>query len=373
MKLLVSALEHSANLHLKALMDQLPDSVELTGIFSAELGEPIVDLRSLAVMGFVDALKKLPFFLKLGREMTERAADADKVLLMDASGFNLPLAKKIKKRYPDKEVIYYILPQAWAWRKGRIPLLARTCDRLLSILPFEPKYYPPTAPIAYVGHPLLDEIPKLKTAEMIRPPSEKEARRIAYLPGSRRGEIRRLMPDFHALRRALPPHEATIVIPPYFTEDEVDELYGDLGAFTIAHDTHEVLYRSDFAFVCSGTATLEAALIGTPFVLAYRAKPLDLFLVRHLTDLKYAGLANLFSLDFQGRPMHPELIQEDLNASALLAAYREFDIDRYRRDVDALRAYLGHGSSRNVAEILQRGTSQRAIPLRTAEEEFSSA
>jgi len=116
-KLLVSALEHSANVHLKALAGYLPPEVELCGIFSEELGEPIVDLRSLAVMGFVDALKKLRFFFRLADEMVELAADADKVLLMDSSGFNLPLAKKIKKRYPDKEVLYYILPQAWAWRK----------------------------------------------------------------------------------------------------------------------------------------------------------------------------------------------------------------------------------------------------------------
>ena len=88
------------------------------------LGEPVVDLRSLAIMGFVDALKKLRYFFKLADEMVELAAGADKVLLMDSSGFNLPLAKKIKKRYPEKEIIYYILPQAWAWKRKRIPVLS---------------------------------------------------------------------------------------------------------------------------------------------------------------------------------------------------------------------------------------------------------
>jgi len=366
MKLLVSALEHSANVHLKALKEHLPESVELEGIFSAELGEPIVDLRSLAVMGFVDAAKKLPFFYRLAAEMTERAAEADKVLLMDSSGFNLPLAKRIKKRYPNKEVLYYILPQAWAWRKGRIPVLERTCDRLLSILPFEGNYYSKEAPIEYVGHPLLDEISRFRTGsweqhggtwhyrsgpeEPLRPATEPET--IAYLPGSRRGEITRLMPLFHRLRQALGEHRALIVIPPYVTEDQIRELYGDLSAFEIRHDTHATLYASDFAFVCSGTATLEAALIGTPFVLTYQAKALDYFLVKKLIDLRYAGLANLFSLDFQGRPMHPELIQEELNLENLLRAYREYDRQSFAEDAAVLRSYLRHGSAKRVAEIV---------------------
>ena len=112
MKVLVSALEHSANMHLKSLKKELSDETEFIGIYDSDLGEPIVDLRSLAIMGFVDALKKLRYFFKLNAQMVDLAQDADKVLLIDSSGFNLPLAKKIKKRYPDKEIIYYILPQA---------------------------------------------------------------------------------------------------------------------------------------------------------------------------------------------------------------------------------------------------------------------
>ena len=113
MKLLISALEHSSNIHLKALKQELSSDVELIGIFDKELGSPLVDLSSLAIMGFVDAIKKLRYFFKLSDEMLELAKDADKILLMDSSAFNLPLAKKIRKKYPNKEIIYYILPQAW--------------------------------------------------------------------------------------------------------------------------------------------------------------------------------------------------------------------------------------------------------------------
>ena len=112
MKLLVSALETSSNIHLKALKKELDDDIELIGIFDKSLGKPNYDISQLAVMGFVDAIKKLPFFLKLKKEMVKLASSADKVLLMDNSGFNLPLAKAIKKKYPTKEIIYYILPQA---------------------------------------------------------------------------------------------------------------------------------------------------------------------------------------------------------------------------------------------------------------------
>ncbi len=355
MKILVSAIEHSANIHLKALKERLPENTELLGIYDHDLGEPLEDLRSLAIMGVVDAAKKLPFFLRLANRMVEESARADKVLLIDGSGFNLPLAKKIKKRDPDKEILYYILPQAWAWRRYRIRTLERTVDRLASILPFEAKYYSPDTPIEYVGHPLLDEIPRFKEAV------PKECRRIAFLPGSRRGEIRSLMPLFRELRQRLGQSvEASLVIPPYFTDEEIRELYGDLAGFVRMENTHDCLYESDFAFVCSGTATLEAALIGTPFVLAYRAKSLDYFVATRLVKIPYAGLANLFSLDFQGRAMHPELLQEELSVDSLMREYEAYEVDQYFEDVGKLRAYLRKGSSRRVAELLTNDLKERA-------------
>jgi len=110
MKILVSALEHSANIHLKSLKKELSDTTEFIGIFDKELGESIIDLRSLAIMGFVDAIKKLRFFFKLADEMVKLSKDVDKVLLMDSSGFNLPLAKKIKKSIHKKRLstIYFL-------------------------------------------------------------------------------------------------------------------------------------------------------------------------------------------------------------------------------------------------------------------------
>lgn len=349
MRLLVSALEHSANVHLEALVDALGDDVKLMGIFSKKLGSPIIDLRSLAIMGIVDALKKLRFFLKLKDEMLELAESADKVLLIDSSGFNLPLAKAIKKRYPDKEIIYYILPQAWVWKKGRIPVLERTIDHLASILPFEKEYYSKDAPIEYVGHPLLDEIEQFRSA----PGGDGK---IVFMPGSRRAEITKLMPIFREVRKRID-KPAVIVIPDLFDEERIEELYGDLSDFERSSDAHKTLYTSDFAFICSGTATLEASLIGIPFVLSYIAKPFDYFIGNLLLDLEYAGLGNIMFTQFSDHPLHPEFIQDEVSVEALLDAYGHYDTQRYFKDSQALRGYLRHGSSARVAEII------RATPL----------
>jgi len=346
MKILVSALEHSANIHLSSLKKHLNDTTEFVGIFDKNLGEPIVDLRSLAIMGFVDALKKLRFFFKLNAQMVELAKDVDKVLLIDSSGFNLPLAKKIKKSYPDKEIIYYILPQAWAWKKKRIPVLAQTIDKLASILPFEPSYYPDDAPIEYVGHPLLDIITQHKKE------IASEIHTIAFMPGSRKGEIRKLMPIFHELVQKIE-KKAVIIIPPHFSEDEVQGLYGDLSRFEIVQDAHKTLLEVDFAFICSGTATLEASLIGTPFILTYIANKFDYFIASRLVKLNYLGLGNIMFEKFANRALHPEFIQDDVSVDALLEAYQKYDREKFFQDSQALNGYLQHGSSKRVAEIIE--------------------
>jgi len=346
MKILVSALEHSANIHLKSLKKELGDDVEFVGIFDKELGEPIVDLRSLAIMGFVDVIKKLRFFFKLNDEMVELAKDVDKILLIDSSGFNLPLAKKIKKKYPDKYIVYYILPQAWAWKKKRIPVLAKTIDKLASILPFEKDYYPKEAPITYVGHPLLDQIKTFKDK------LNDNIETILFMPGSRKGEISKLMPIFHEVQAKLG-KKSIIAIPEYFSDDEIKTLYGDLSNFEIVYDSHKAILDADFAFICSGTATLESAIIGTPFILSYIAKPLDYFIASRFVKLDYIGLSNIMFSKFNQRAIHPEFIQDDVTAKNLLESYNNYNRDNFLEDSKALRDYLQNGSSKNVSILLK--------------------
>jgi lipid-A-disaccharide synthase len=346
MKLLVSALEHSANVHLTSLKKELGDDVEFIGIFDKNLGDPIIDLQSLAIMGLVDAIKKLRFFFKLADQMVELSSSVDKVLLIDSSGFHLPLAKKIKKKYPDKEIIYYILPQAWAWKKKRIPVLARTIDKLASILPFEPSYYPKEANIEYVGHPLLDQITVFKES------LSKEVNSIAYLPGSRKSEIKRLMPVFREIINTLNV-DATIVIPKHFSDQEIEELYGDLKGVTISHDTHKTLYDVDFAFICSGTATLEASLIGTPFILVYKAKSLDYFIGSRLVKLDHVGLGNILLEKYNGTTLHPEFLQDEVTKENLLESFNNYNRDDFLHNATLLRQYLEHGSAKRVAQLIK--------------------
>lgn len=346
MKILVSALEHSANVHLKSLKKELQEDVEFIGIFDASLGKPIVDLRSLSIMGFVDAIKKLRFFFKLNAQMVDLAKDVDKVLLIDSSGFNLPLAKRIKKKYPEKEIIYYILPQAWAWKKKRIPVLEKTIDKLCSILPFEKDYYSADAPITYVGHPLLDQITEFKSQ------INTKVKNVVFMPGSRKGEISKLMPIYHKLRDYLNV-DAIIIIPEYFTQDTIQELYGDLSKFEIRHDAHKTLYEADFAFICSGTATLEASLIGIPFILSYIANPLDYFIASRLVKLNYLGLANIMYEKIAARAIHPEFIQDEVSVENLLHAYKDYNRESFLSDSQRLREYLQNGSSKKVASIIE--------------------
>ena len=326
MKILVSALEPSANLHLKEILKNFEGEFVLMGIFSEELGTPYMKSSEFSAMGFVEVLPLIFKAKKAMKEMSQMAKEADAVLLIDSPAFNLPLAKAIKEAGAKAAVTYYILPQVWAWKPKRVSVVERYCDNLASILPFDSKFYSRST---YVGHPLMDEIKLKKT-------SLSSSGKVAFLPGSRRSEISRLMPVYRELAKKIDA-KRLLVVPPFLL-DKVGEIYGDV---------------SDFAFVCSGTATLEAALIGTPFVLAYKAKAIDVFIARKFVKIKHAGLANIM-FDFMGKePLHEEFIQEFATAENLFRAYESCDRQKFLKGCDELRAYLGHGSSKNVVKILK--------------------
>ena len=346
MKLLVCAMEASSNIHLKELKKYLNDDVELVGVFDKELGNPLYDLTALAIMGIVDALKKLRFFFKLRDELVALAKDSDKVLLMDSSGFNLPLAKKLRETYPNKEIIYYILPQAWAWKKGRVAKLEKYCTKLCSIIPFESEMYSDKNKITYVGHPLLDEIKDFKE-------ELSNTNKIAFMPGSRKTEITNLMPIFKELIKRIPNKEYILIIPEKFDNEYIKKIYGDISDFTISKNTHKTLQEVEYAFICSGTATLEAGLIGTPFTLSYIAKKFDYFIGSLFVKLNFVGLANIFFEKMGKAPLHSEFLQENVTVENLLNDYNNLDKKSFFNNSKLLRDYLKNGSSQNVAKIIQ--------------------
>jgi len=340
LKLLVSALEPSSNLHLKALYPHL-EKAELCGIFDESLGTPLYSPKAFSVMGIKDVIGKIFAAKEAIAELVFLAKDADKVLLIDAPAFNLPLAKKIKEKYPDKEISYYILPKVWAWKKKRAEKVDKYCDKLLSIFPFENQFYPRSI---YVGNPLMDEIQHFKD-------EVNSNNKIAFLAGSRKSEVRSLMPVYHELRKKHQ-EEAILVIPPHFSDVEIGDLYGDISGYTVIKNTHEALLQADFAYVCSGTATLECSLIGTPMVLVFVANKLEYWIGRKFVKLKHVGLANII-FDFQGKEeMHAELLQEEVNVETMYKVYETIDKEKFLKRSIELREELGKSRLKDVAEII---------------------
>ena len=339
MKLLVSALEPSANLHLKAILPHIDK--EIVGIFDKRFAKPIYDSQEFSVMGFLDVIPKIAKAKRAIKEMTELAKECDSVLLIDAPSFNLPLAKSIKKRYPQKKITYYILPKVWAWKKNRVKKIEKYCDNLASIFPFESKFYNRSV---YVGNPILDEIRNFRNPK-------KRYDTVAFMPGSRVGEVKRLMPIFREVAKEIDKRKV-IIVPPFLKGEDLTQTYGDISDFDISYMMQETLSHSDFAFICSGTATLEAAIIGTPFVLAYKARSIDYHIAKTFVKLPYVGLANLIFYFENKEQFHTELLQNSVTKENLLNAYLKHDSKAFEKRSLELRDILQNGSVKKLLNLI---------------------
>lgn len=341
----------------------LGDTPNLKGV---KINKPLYSSHEFSAMGFVEVLPLIFKAKRAIKELTSLALERqnanscenssinspkpfDAVLCIDSPAFNIPFAKALNAAGVRAKKIYYILPQVWAWKKGRIPIIEANFDELASILPFDGQFFSKST---FVGHPLLDELKEFKDEsdfEMILS-KEESKKTLSFLPGSRRSEIKRLMPVFRELALNFK-GEKILCVPP-FNLTRLDELYGDTKGFKVVTNTPQALKKSDFAFICSGTATLEAALIGTPFILAYKAKAIDVFIARLFVRLKHIGLANIMC-DFAGKTeLNPEFLQNEVSAKNLFEAYRKFDFKEFFDKVSFLKNYLRFGSAKNVAKML---------------------
>lgn len=228
----------------------------------------------------------------------------------------------------------------------RVKKLQEYCTKLCSIIPFEQELYSKKDMISYVGHPLLDEITEFKH-------EYKQTNKIVFMPGSRKTEITKHMPIFRQIAKDLPNKQHILIIPSKFDEMYVKKTYGDTSDFIISNDAHQSLIDAEFGFICSGTATLEASLIGTPFVMSYVAKKLDYFIGKMFVKLPYIGLANIFFDKMGKNAIHKEFFQEDVTTKNLLAEYKNMDKKQFLNNSKVLRDYLQNGSSKNVAQIIQ--------------------
>jgi len=349
---------HGASLA-RALRARIP-GVRLIGLggplMAAEGVELMAGLDDLAVMGFVEVLGRLPYFLRLRRRVFSALVTegVDLVIPVDYPGFNLRLAHRARSE--GRQVLYYIAPQVWAWHASRAPKLARDTNRIAVILPFEERFLREHgAQAEFVGHPLLD-VPGLATSRetwFAGLGLDAERPVLAVMPGSRRQEVARHLEIFSeaaALVTFRRPDVQVVIGAPTTLPDEA---YAGT-VFPVTRDARALLSHATAALVKSGTTTLEAALAGVPFVVAYRMNPLSFQLARRVVRVPHIALANLVA----DRRIVPEYVQDEATpaglAAGLLPLLDTESVERAKmldglRDV---RAALGDGGAAGrVADI----------------------
>lgn len=320
-RILIVAGEASGDLHAASVVQELlrrAPYLTVEGIGGDRMREAGVRLHAhsndLAVVGLAEVAVRLPALVRAYRSMTRLLRDTppDLLMLVDFPDFNLLLARRAyRQQIP---VLYFISPQVWAWRTGRIRSIARLVRRLLVIFPFEEALYREWGVEAlYVGHPLLDRLSPPPTMDDARRHLglERAASVVGLLPGSRIGEITRHLPLLLRATRWLegsqPDLRVIIAAAEGIPLDLISSYLRREGssARVVQGRTHEVIAASDLILVASGTATLEAAIIGTPMVIVYRVAFISWLLGRLLIRVPYIGMANLVA----GEPIAPELIQ----------------------------------------------------------------
>jgi lipid-A-disaccharide synthase len=328
--LLVIAGEDSGDMHaadvIRALKEKRPD-VTVWGIggekLRAEGMELLHDTREMDVLGIVEVLKRYPFFKHTFSEVVAEAEKRkpDAALLVDYPGFNLRLAKELKQR--GVKVLYYVCPQVWAWNRGRIPKMAKILDRLMVIFPFEVDVFKDVdLQVDFVGHPMVDELREFRAKDP-EPLPWSGKKKIALLPGSRKQEITYILPCLleTAQRMEKSRPDLSFLIPvPERRLALVESVLQKAGKAPrnisiVVGKSREVLKQADAAFVASGTATLEAALLGCPTVLVYRGGFLNYLFVRAMIRIPWLGIANIVS----GREIMPERLQYEMTPLKLAA------------------------------------------------------
>jgi len=321
MKLYFIAGEDSGDLHssnlIKALRQKLPD-LHCRGVGGDKMAqqgaELIAHVQDINFMGFAEVVRNIRIIRNLFADVEAdiKAFRPDAVILVDYPGFNLRMAKFVKSL--GIKVIYYISPQVWAWKKGRVKSIKAFTDRMMVILPFEKAFYRAEGlEVDFVGHPLLDVIQPSEKNYL-----EKEGI-IALLPGSRKQEISRMLPIMLKLIPHFPRFRFIVGGAPSQQPDFYQALMGDSPAELWINRTYELLAESDYAVVSSGTATLETALFRVPEVVVYKGSWLSYLIGRRLVNIDFISLVNLIL----GKKAVEELLQRQFTAARTAKELRE--------------------------------------------------
>ncbi len=366
MRYYIIAGEASGDLHASNLVAEIKKKdkkAEFRGCGGDRMKGVGVDLlmhyRTMAYMGFIEVAVNLRKVLgnisKVKKDIVEYQPDA--VILVDYPGFNFRIADFAHEK--GFKVLYYISPQVWAWKRRRVKKVKRSVDKMLVILPFEEEFYKRYGvDVTYVGNPLLDEMAKFGTANrsiFLRQNSLGEKREIiAILPGSRKQEIKRMLPVMLKVVPHFPEYQFVIAGVSSIDKSLYKSIMGVSDAFLVVDQTYELLQNASAALVTSGTATLETAWFTVPEVVCYKANWLSYRLAKWMIKVNYISLVNLV----MEKEVVKELIQSDLTEDNLV---KEMDLllhngKRQRRlleDYEELKDRLGNaGASEQAAEIV---------------------
>ena len=322
--------KHTADL-IRELKQRAPD-IRYCGLggthMAAEGCEIFYDLTRLAVVGLIEVLKKLHRFKKIFNDALKKVKELrpQAVILTDFPGFNLRFAKAVKAL--GIPVIYYVSPQVWAWKRKRIYSIPKIVDKMLVILPFEKDLYSHSSmAVDFVGHPLVHQVVPSNSREALR--SEfgipQDSTVILLFPGSRKAEVRRILPILHEtaslLHKQIAQAYFVIAKSPSIPAAYFNRSLGkkDIPFTVIEGRPYDAFTLADFGLIKSGTSTLEASIAGLPYVLIYVAHPITYWVGRLLVKIDFLGLANIIA----GRRVIPEFIQHEAKPHKIAAAVTE--------------------------------------------------
>lgn len=328
----------------------------------------LVPLERLSVMGLVEVLGRLPELLSLRRRLLQAmlANPPDVFVGIDAPDFNIPLERRLRNR--GVRTVHYVSPTVWAWRQGRIRGIARAVDLMLTLFPFEARFYQQHhVPVHCVGHPLADEIPELVPKEPARLALGLELGRqvLALLPGSRLSEVQRLATDMldsaQWVAARLP--GLRVVIPCATTSIQsnlaalTSQRFSALAPVLVSGRARECIAAADAVLVASGTATLETALVKRPMVVVYRVNRITYEIMRRMLKVRHCAMPNLLA----GTQLAPEFLQNQARADSIgpaLLSQLSPQVDhselmcQYQRLHADLRRDASHSAARAVAELI---------------------
>ena len=329
-KVLISAGEASGDLYAAGLVEALRrrnSSLEFFGCAGPRMQRAgvraVVDSASLAVVGLVEVVTHIPRIYAEYRKLI-RAAEQERpdvAILTDSPDFHLRLARRLKRL--GIPVIYFVAPQVWAWRKGRLPAMRQNIDQLLSIFPFEPEFFAAHGIDArYIGHPLTRLVKPSASREELRSRYgiSDESQVVALLPGSRKGEIERHLPvlieaakKISQASQRLAPRFILAVPSANLLGANFRERISETSIQVLEGQTWDVLACAELALAASGTVTIEATLVGIPMVTFYRVNKLSWLMGKFLVRVPFYSMVNLVA----GRRIVPELMQSDMTAARL--------------------------------------------------------